>query len=357
MKSGRLESGGKVQLRRLPVDYTVIPGENSIIYPGMGSWSDWGENLYAAYINYVHEKGTYDIEAGLRAEHTQVYYNMDPANIYYEQNDSYDYFDLFPSLRLSYKPSQNHRFSAFYNRRIDRPGEPELRIFAKSDDHELLKVGNPYLRPQFTQSLELAYRLKWNSGMVYLAGYYRFIKDPYMRIYTADTTNADYDVIVKIYANTGKATNAGVEMTFSQQIMKCWKLSGNANIYKNSIEAYRGELRFPYKHNFDIQASAEYTWNAKLNNQFQVNDRLEVHLTALYLAPENIPQGRQSARSSVDLGASWKILEGKGVVSFSASDLFNMYGIKQEIRGEGFNATYENYYETQVFRLGLKYRF
>jgi outer membrane receptor protein involved in Fe transport len=304
MRSGRLESGGKLQIRRLPVDYTVKPGENSIIYPGMGSWSDWGENLYAAYINYVHEKGTYDIEAGIRAEHTQVYYDMDPANIYYEQNDSYDYFGLFPSLRLSYKPSQQHRFSAFYNRRIDRPGEPELRIFAKSDDHELLKVGNPYLRPQFTQSFELAYRLKWNSGLVYLAGYYRFIKDPYIRIYTADTTNADYDVIVKIYANTGKATNAGMEMQFSQQVLKGWKLSGNANIYKNSIEAYQGALRFPYNHTFEIEPSAEYTWNGKLNNQFQVNDRLEIQLTALYLAPVNIPQGKQYARSSVDLGLS-----------------------------------------------------
>ncbi len=357
LKSGRLEAGGKVQVRRLPVDYTVTPGENTIIYPGMGAWSDWGENLYAAYGNYILEKNAYDIEAGLRAEYTGVYYNMDPANIYYEENDSYNYFDLFPSVRISYKPSQKHRFSAFYNRRIDRPGEPELRIFAKSDDHELLKVGSPYLRPQYTQSFELAYRLKWNSGMAYLAGYYRFITDPYMRIYTADTTNADYAVIVKIYANTGSATNTGLELVFSQQILDFWKLSGNANFYRNAIDAYTGDLRFPYVHTFDIPASEENTWDAKISNQFKVNDNLEFQLTALYMAPKNIPQGRQYTRSSLDLGASWKIMEGKGVVSFSATDILNTYGIRQSINGEGFRADYENNYETQVFRLGLKYRF
>lgn len=357
MKSGRLEAGAKAQVRRLPVEYTVRPGENSIIYPGMGSWSDWEENIYAAYGSYVLERSAYDIEAGLRAEYTGVVYNMDSANIYYEENDSYDYFDLFPSLRISYKPNEKHRFSAFYNRRIDRPGEPELRIFAKSDDQELLKVGNPYLRPQFTQSFELAYRLKWNSGMAYLAGYYRMISDPYMRIYTEDTTNVDYDVIVKIYANTGSAINTGLEVVFSQQILKFWKLSGNANYYRNSIDAYTGEVRFPYVHTFEISASEENTWDTKISNQFTVNDNLEFQLTVLYMAPKNIPQGKQYSRSSLDLGVSWKILKGKGVLNFSASDILNRYGIKQDIQGEGFRIEYENNFETQIFRLGMKYRF
>jgi outer membrane receptor protein involved in Fe transport len=218
-------------------------------------------------------------------------------------------------------------------------------------------VGNPVLRPQFTQSFELAYRLKWNSGMVYLAGYYRIITDPYMRIYTADTANMEYDVIVKIYANTGSAFNTGLELLFSQQVFKFWKFTGNANFYRNFINAYTGELRFPYLHTFDISSSEENTWDLKLSNQFKVNSKLEFQITTVYLAPKNIPQGRQLARSSIDLGVSWKILEGKGTLNFSASDVLNNYGIRQEIYGEGFSATYENYYETQVFRIGLKYRF
>jgi len=44
-------------------------------------------------------------------------------------------------------------------------------------------------------------------------------------------------------------------------------------------------------------------------------------------------------------------------ITFSASDIFNNFGIRQEIYGDGFTAMYENYYETQVFRVGLKYKF
>ncbi len=62
-------------------------GENSIIYPGLGDWSEWGEDIYAGYVNYVHEKQYYDIEAGLRLEQTNVFYNLPEENIYYDQND------------------------------------------------------------------------------------------------------------------------------------------------------------------------------------------------------------------------------------------------------------------------------
>ena len=220
-----------------------------------------------------------------------------------------------------------------------------------------MKIGNPYLRPQFTQSVELAYRLKWEAGSFFLAGYYKQIEDPYMRVYTADTTNETYDVIVKTYANTGGAKNVGLELVFSQQILDAWKLSASANYYQNRIEAYEGSLLFPYPHAFVIASSSENTWDAKLSNTFQLGDHLEAQLTAVYFAPKNIPQGRQLSRSSIDVGITQKLFDGRGELSFSASDILNNFGIRQEIQGEGFAADYENYYETQVFRLGLKYKF
>jgi hypothetical protein len=44
-------------------------------------------------------------------------------------------------------------------------------------------------------------------------------------------------------------------------------------------------------------------------------------------------------------------------MTLSASDIFNNNGIRQEIEGDGFDALYENYCETQVIRLGAKYKF
>jgi len=51
------------------------------------------------------------------------------------------------------------------------------------------------------------------------------------------------------------------------------------------------------------------------------------------------------------------LFNGKGEMTLSFSDIFNDFGIKQEITGDGFTAVYENFYETQIISLGLKYKF
>ena len=305
----------------------------------------------------MHEKINFSIEAGLRAEYTAVLYDMDTENIYYTQNDKYDYFKLFPNVRLSYKLNENNRLSIFYNQRVDRPGEPELRMYAKSDDHELVKVGNPFLRTQFTQSAEIGYKMNWTSGSLFISGYYRFITDPYMRVYAQDTSRSEYDVLLKSYANTGRAHNLGVELVFSQKVSDFDELSGNFNLYQNKIESYTGRLLFPYEHTFDVPETIDNTWDLKIINTLSLPKEFQVQLTGIYLAPKNIPQGKQLARSSVDLGVKKKLWDGKGEFNLVFADVFNKFGLEQQITGNGFAVDYENYYETQVLRVGLKYKF
>jgi outer membrane receptor protein involved in Fe transport len=356
-KHGKIELGSKVRIRRLPVEYTITPGNNSIIYPDMGTFSDWEENLYALYTNYLLEKEKYDIEAGLRAEHTDVFYDIDPANNYYQNNDAYNYFELFPSLRFTYKLNDHNRLSLFYNRRVDRPGEPELRIFPKYDDPELLKVGNPYLRPQFTDAIEVAHKYSWGTGSLFSALYHRMIKDQYMRIFSLDESNPDYDIVNKIYQNTGYATNTGIELLMSQDITKNWKLSASLNWYVNHIDHYTGTLLFPYVRPFSIEKSSDNAGDFKINNEITLPANWTLQLTGLYYSEKNIPQGKQLSRSSIDAGLKKIAWEGHAEFTLSASDIFNTFGLRQKIVGEGFSASYENYYETQIIRVGFKYKF
>lgn len=164
LKTGRLELGTKLQRRWIPVTYTVDRGVQSVIYEGLGDFSDWDENIFAAYANLVRITPRYILEGGIRAEETQVSYTIPPDNIYYPGSDAYDYFELFPNVKFTYNMTPANRVTVAYNRRVDRPGEPELRIFPKYDDPELLKVGNPFLRPQFTNAYEAAYLRSWTGG-------------------------------------------------------------------------------------------------------------------------------------------------------------------------------------------------
>lgn len=357
LRSGRLEAGGRLQRRWIPITYDVNRGGNSVIYQGLGDWSEWGEDIYAAYVNYVHEKEKYDVEAGLRVEQTDVYYDLPPENIYYDRSDSYDYFRLFPNIRLTYNIDNLNHVSVHYNNRVDRPGEPELRVFPKYDDPELLKVGNPYLRPQFTETFEVAYERIWPSGSVIASLYYRDIEDPFTRVFAIDPTNRDYDIVNRIYQNVGSGTANGLELILTRDISEMWELSGSINWYDNVIDEDVVMLLFPIVRPFVVERSADNTWDAKLNSQFDFRNDWQVQIAIVYYAEKNIAQGREAARSSVDLGVSRTVMDDRGEITFSFVDIFNDFGIKQFISGNGFDAIYENYYETQVMSLGFNYRF
>lgn len=356
LRAGRVELGTKIQFRKIPISYKINPGQNSIIDPNLGEWSEYNEDIVALYGNYVYESKKTEIEAGLRVENSMVKYDIDPANIYYTKNDDYNYFSFFPSIRLTRKMNDNNKLSVFFNRRVDRPGEFELRPFPKYDDPEILKTGNPYLRPQFTTSIELSYKTNWKNGSVYISGFYRSINDIFSRVYTNDTTAAT-TVVNAIPQNIGEGSNLGFELGFEQTITKFWDVNGSLMWYQNQINAFSGTSIYPYPQPFSFDKTSANTWNFKLNNEIALSEETELQVTAIYYAPDIIPQGETDSRFSFDLGLKKKVFEGKGEITLAATDLFNTFGIRKTIYGNGFTLNAENYYETQVVTVGMKYKF
>ena len=354
LKSGRVEMGSKISLRNIPLTYTLYPGVNSILDPKLGAYSNYEENVYAFYGNYIIEKPKYNIEAGVRFEPTNVHFTLDPANIYYKEN-KYSYNPLFPNIRLTYKLDDNNTVSAFFNRRVDRPTEFDVRPFPKYDDPEILKTGNPNLRPQFTQTYEVAYKRYWQAASLFLSGFYRQIDNIFTRIYTADTT-AIYPIINVIPANLGDGTNLGFELAFQQTLSKNWKLNSSFNWYRNHINAFSGTHSYPYKQSFNSDANTVNTWNAKINSTINLPHKIDCQITAVYYAPDIIPQGKVEQRFSFDLGFRKKSANGKSEWRLSATDIFNTFAIKQTFKANNLTLKAFNYYETQVVTVGFKHK-
>jgi outer membrane receptor protein involved in Fe transport len=357
LSSGRLELGSKLQRRWLPVTYTVERGVQSVIYEGLGDFSDWDEDIVGLYGNLIRVKNAYTLEGGIRLEQTWVTYTVPEDNIYYEDSDKYDYFEVFPNVKLTYRLSNRNRLIAAYNRRIDRPGEPELRIFPKYDDPELLKVGNPFLRPQLTNVFELGFARSWVRGSASTALYHRDMKDSFQRIFAVDDSNPNYDIINRIYQNVGHSTQSGVELLLEHQVRNSWRLSGGINWFYNDIDALQTTLLFPTQRPFTLAASQDDTWDFKINNQFRLPGQTEVQLGYIYYAKRNVPQGIERARSSLDLTVKRPFMNGRGEFLFTFTDIFNDFAVEQEISGPGFTAVYQNFLETQVATLGLRLRF
>ncbi|WP_114748718.1 TonB-dependent receptor domain-containing protein [Pleomorphovibrio marinus] len=353
LRAGRVELGSKVRWRYIPTNMQFVPGENSILDPGAAGWANYDERIGAVYSNYVYEQKNWEVEAGLRVEYAILDYEVIPGHNTYE-SDGYTYFQPFPNMRFAYILNENNKLSLFFNRRVDRPEEEDLRIFPKYDDPEILKTGNPSLRPQFTQSLELGYRSSWKTGYLYTAFYGRRTQDIITRVITQNPTD---NLLNAISQNTGTGTNIGVEMVWEQDINEWYNFNLNGNVYHNTISAFTIENLYPFNTFFTMEEQRAYSGNVKWNNNFSLPNDFKIQLTGIYLAPDLLPQGRIDTRFSVDFGLTKSLQNGKGELFVNGSDIFNTLRIKREIRGDGFDLVSTDFFQTQVFRVGYNYRF
>lgn len=353
LKYGRIETGAKLRYRTIPTDMNFMPGANSVLDTNAGGWANYNEIIPALYGNYIFENTKFEAELGLRVEYVKIDYEVNPNHNTYK-SDGYDYIQPFPNFRFAYKINDRNKLSLFYNRRVDRPNEVDIRIFPKYDDAEIIKVGNPALRPQFTNSFELGYKTTWQSGYFYSAVYHRFANGTITRISTVVPNN---NLIYAIFQNAGKSYNTGLEIVLNQDIAKWYSFNLNGNVYHNQIDAFTVENLYPVQHTFSMNKQTAFSGNVKLNNNFHLPKNFELQVTAVYLAPDIIPQGKIDQRFSLDLGLKKSIQKGKGELFFNATDLLNTMVIKKTIDGNGFHYTSDDYYETQVIRLGYSYKF
>jgi outer membrane receptor protein involved in Fe transport len=353
LKYGKFETGIKLRKRDIPINMEFFQGQNSPIDAGAGGWAEYKEIIPALYGNYSFENETYEAEVGLRMEYVDLNYLVNPDHNTYS-SDGYNYTEPFPNMRFAYKLNENNKISLFYNRRVDRPNEVDIRIFPKYDDAELIKVGNPALRPQFTNLIELGYKTSWEKGSLYSALYHRFANGTITRISSTDGTS---NIIYAIFQNAGKSYNSGLEMVFEQDVTDWYSLNLNGNIYQNQINAFTVENLYPSPNTFSADTQQITSGNLKLNNSLKLSDKVDAQLSAVYLAADIIPQGKIKSRFSLDFGVKKSVQKGKGELFLNATDLLNTMTIKTEIFGQGFSYTSSNYAESQVIRLGYSYKF
>lgn len=353
LASGRFETGFKFRNRVIPTNMQFFPGQNSVIDANAGGKATYEESIPAVYGNYIYETNRIEAEAGVRVEYLDLEYEVNPNHPVYS-TDGYHYLEPFPSLRFAYKLNDSHKLSLFYNRRVDRPNEVDIRIFPKYDDAEIIKVGKPGLRPQFTNTAELGYKANFEKGYFFASAYYKQVQGTITRIATTTPGSA---LIYNVFENAGKSYMTGSEAMFTHKPASWYSFNLNATVYRNTIDAFSVEILYPEPTSYFATKQQITSGNVKWNNTFTFSSTLTGQLMVAWLAPDIIPQGKTLGRFSTDIGLKKIIQKGKGEIFFNATDLFNTLVIRKEVQGNGFSYTSKDYYETQVVRFGYSYKF
>lgn len=353
LRQGRVEAGFKGRFRSIPVNMQFFPGQNSPLDTNAGGWANYYEKIPALYSNYVFENERVEIEGGLRVEFVQVDYEVNPNHNTYK-SDGYRYFQPFPNLRAAYKFNERNKITLFFNRRVDRPNEVDIRIFPKYDEPELIKVGNPALQPQFTMSGELGFKNTFSQGSFFVAVYHRITDGTITRIATQVPGSV---ILYNVFQNAGRSWNTGTELVWQQKIYKWLSLNANANIYQNTFEAFTVVNLYPVPTTYSAEKQQLVSGNFKLNIAVKASKNWEAQVSSVWLAPDLLPQGRIGSRYSLDIGVKKIIQKGRGELLLNATDLLNTMQIRKSIQGMNFRLESTDYYETQVIRLGYNRKF
>lgn len=353
LKYGRFETGIKFRNREIPTNMQFLPGQNSPIDANAGGWANYKEIIPAIYSNYIFESDKIEAELGIRLEYVKLQYDVNPDHPTYKSN-GYNYTEPFPNVRFGYKIDDKNKLTAFYNRRVDRPAEVDIRIFPKYDDAEIIKVGNPALRPQFTSAFEIGYKKTMRKGYFTSSVYYRIINATIARI---ATTVPGSTLIYNVFQNADESTSLGIEAVYSQEVTPWYSFHINGNLYQNTIDAFTVTNLYPIPSLYHGERQQMVSGNLKWNNTLQFDKTLKGQVSVIYLAPDVIPQGKIGSRFSFDLGIKKEVQKGKGEVFLNATDIFNTLVLQKEIKGEDFNYRSKDYYETQVIRFGYSYKF
>ncbi len=126
---------------------------------------------------------------------------------------------------------------------------------------KFIKVGNPALRPQFTNSVELGYKANSETGYFYGALYHKRMEATITRI---GSTQPESTLVYNIFQNAGDSYSTGMEIILAGNF-KWGTLNLNLNGYHNTIDAFSVVNLYPAENTFTAEKQDMYSGSIKVN--------------------------------------------------------------------------------------------
>ena len=232
--SAKIEAGYQLYYQQMSYDFEINNEESSNLF----EYSEFRNSVYGGITYNLKKVG---FQAMLRVENSDI-----KADSVTDPN----YSCFLPSVNLQYKFSASHNLKFTYNRRINRPGIYNMDPYYKVDQNYNVTQGNPDLKPDYRDRLQLTYT--WNFGSNYFS--------PYVyREYFSNKVGNEYLVINSPVDNRlttfTKPFNLlnGYELGGGINAM-LWYVNINARIYKGHFNEYTGQSVF-------IPARDYFSWS------------------------------------------------------------------------------------------------
>ncbi|MEQ1678610.1 MAG: outer membrane beta-barrel family protein, partial [Chitinophagaceae bacterium] len=278
----KFELGGRVSIRKVDNknDFYFISPSGTDIYNPLSSVNyNSTDKVYAAYTTYTNQLKSFGYQLGLRVESSEYEGRLpDKAQVF---NIKFP-VSLFPSVFLSNKMKNDQELQLNYTRKINRPNFFQLYPYTDYSDSLNISRGNPGLKPEFTNSVELSYQKTFKKNKDSFLGsiYYKNTNDLITRFQVQETVPDT--ILINTYINAASSYVTGLELTVKTKMTKWWDMTTNMNLFTSKINT--GIAGQPEQDQFA-------SWFGKLNNTFKLFKNFTMQLSGEYQSKTILPPG------------------------------------------------------------------
>jgi len=324
--------------------YNVLNGTD-VKNLSQSSGFTYTENVNAAYVNYQRQLNTkWSLQIGLRMEQTNSKGVLTRADsvIQSDNNVKRSYWDLFPSGALTYTINPKHTLNLTYSRRIDRPTYQDLNPFENKLDELTYSKGNAFLRPQYTDNVELTHTF---MGMLNTSVGYSYVHD-----YATQALDTVGNATFVQQQNLATQQIINVNIGSSTPIKKWW--NGYANIWYN-YQIFDGDVNGKALHLTIPQ------YGAYLQQTFTLGHNYTAELSGWFNGPGIWgATGKTKSQGGLDVGLQKQLFDKKATLKVSATDILNTatpWRIHSDFGGLYLDGNGK--WESRTVRVSFTYRF
>ncbi|MEM1001925.1 MAG: outer membrane beta-barrel protein, partial [Bacteroidota bacterium] len=293
-ESAKLEAGAQARIFNNTIDYSsdgrVLSEEGN--YIPTSTFYDYSRDIYSIYASYgkTLEKWTYQI--GLRAETVDVETLATETDLTTGEvtNTPFtnDYIGIYPSVFLTYNPSEKNGYQFSYSRRVDRPGVGQVNPIPEWNTPLISQFGNQELLPQFTNSLEVNYTRQFEKGSLTAGVFYRMIEDEISQAVLIDRANLGTGRIILTWDNFDTTSAYGLELSGNYELTKWWNFNASFDLYAQTQKGFAENLdptiENPTENDIIVDEVEvdNVIYNIRMFNNFKVSEKVSFSLFGLY---------------------------------------------------------------------------
>lgn len=306
------------------------PNSNRFIYR---------ENVLAAYASYkmpLSEKLRF--QAGLRAEYAAI----EGHSVTRSEINTQEYLDLFPSAYLQHQVSEDYQIVYNLNRRITRPYYRQLNPFVFYIDPLTTEEGNPKLRPQYANNLEMNHILK-NAYQFSLS--FSQTENAFGQIMVQDEETRKTSIQMQ---NLDRIQHLSLRAVVPVEFAEWYSTSNMLQLNGNTFQSQLGE---------ELLDEKQFSFMVRSQHNLLLPKGFKLEMVGMYRSPFRDGQLVIQGMSWVDAGITKTFYEDKLSLTLNGSDIFRTMKFKGNIDFDRIDTDVKQYNSMQSIRFTLRWKF